>query len=66
MARFEDPDALTGKCGACPYRSICGGSRARAYAVEGDWLASDPSCSYVPPGYRECPRASRRRLQLVE
>ena len=44
----RDPDQLRGKCGCCEYRQICGGSRARAYATTGDWLAEDPSCSYQP------------------
>jgi radical SAM protein len=42
------PDALRGKCGRCEYRTICGGSRARAYAVTGDYLAEDPFCLYNP------------------
>ncbi len=37
-----------GKCGACEYRQLCGGCRARAYALEGDPLAADPSCAYEP------------------
>ncbi|MFB6202005.1 MAG: TIGR04053 family radical SAM/SPASM domain-containing protein [Halorhabdus sp.] len=49
--RLRDPDALTGKCGACEYRSVCGGSRSRAYAYTGDPLASDPLCEYVPADY---------------
>lgn len=40
-----------GYCGACRYKDICGGSRARAYAHYGDPLASDPACVYsLPPG----------------
>lgn len=35
---------LHGACGACRWRDLCGGSRARAYAVTGDPLASDPGC----------------------
>ncbi len=46
--QLRDPDALEGKCGRCEFRSVCGGSRARAYAVTGDHLASDPSCPYMP------------------
>jgi len=49
--RLRDPDALRGKCGACPYRNVCGGSRSRAYAHTGDPLASDPLCAFVPEGY---------------
>jgi len=43
---------LGGRCGRCEYREICGGCRARAYAVDGDFLAEDPSCAYEPAGAR--------------
>jgi len=39
---------LGGKCGACDYRTLCGGCRARALALTGDVLAADPSCVYEP------------------
>jgi radical SAM protein with 4Fe4S-binding SPASM domain len=42
--------ALGGKCGACEYRRVCGGCRARAFARTGDVLEADPSCTYEPPG----------------
>ena len=45
---LRDPEALKGKCAGCEFREICGGSRARAFAVTGDYLASDPSCAYQP------------------
>ncbi|MER3399716.1 MAG: radical SAM/SPASM domain-containing protein [Thermoflexus sp.] len=45
---LRDPDRLKRKCGRCPFRAICGGSRARAYAVTGDPLESDPLCPYSP------------------
>jgi len=48
--QLRDPDALKGKCGRCEFRAICGGSRARAFAVTGDYLAADPSCPYQPAG----------------
>ena len=41
---------LRGKCGACEYRALCGGCRARAFALDGDILAADPSCAYEPTG----------------
>ena len=41
--------SLGGKCGRCEYRQLCGGCRARAFALEGDVLAADPSCVYEPP-----------------
>ena len=45
---LRNPDALKGKCGRCEFRDVCGGSRARAYAPRGDYLAEDPSCVYAP------------------
>jgi AdoMet-dependent heme synthase len=36
--------ALKGKCGRCSYVDICGGCRARSYALTGDFLGADPSC----------------------
>jgi radical SAM protein len=48
---LRDRDALRGKCGACEFRHVCGGSRSRAYANSGDPLGSDPLCPYVPDGY---------------
>ena len=47
--QLRDPSLLKGKCGACDFRSVCGGSRARSYGVTGDYLAPDPSCVYEPP-----------------
>lgn len=53
---LRDADGLGGKCGACPFRRVCGGSRARAWAVLGDPTAEDPLCDYVPKGYEHAPR----------
>ncbi len=41
-------DALGGKCGACEYRRVCCGCRARAYFATGDYLAEEPYCAYQP------------------
>jgi AdoMet-dependent heme synthase len=49
--QLRDRSLLKGKCGVCDFRRACGGSRARAYAVTGDWLAAEPYCAYVPPRY---------------
>ena len=45
---LRDNDALGGKCGRCEFRSVCGGSRARAYGLTGDPFAEDPACIYQP------------------
>lgn len=46
--QLRDPELLKHRCGICPYRDLCGGSRARAYAQSGDYLADDPLCFYYP------------------
>jgi radical SAM protein len=48
FVRLRDPAALTGRCGRCPFRAVCGGSRSRAFAATGDVFASDPLCAYEP------------------
>ena len=40
---------FSGRCGACTYREICGGSRARAFAATGDPLGEDPACPFETP-----------------
>jgi radical SAM protein with 4Fe4S-binding SPASM domain len=45
---IRDYSRLGGKCGLCEYKNICGGSRARAYALTGDIHAADPFCGYQP------------------
>jgi radical SAM protein len=49
---LRDRSRLKGKCGVCEYRDVCGGSRARAYAVTGDHMESEPFCSHVPARYQ--------------
>ena len=45
-------DEYHGRCGVCEFRKVCGGCRARAYAISGDYLAEEPLCSYIPRPYR--------------
>jgi len=35
---------LKGRCGKCRYKDGCGGCRARAYTLTGDYLGEDPNC----------------------
>ena len=48
MRQLRDYPTLKGKCGWCDFRDICGGSRSRSFGVTGDFLASEPYCSYFP------------------
>jgi AdoMet-dependent heme synthase len=45
---LRDPSQLKGKCGRCEFNEVCGGSRARAYALTHDPLAEEPCCAYAP------------------
>jgi len=49
---LRDANRLEGKCGQCEYRHLCGGSRARAYALAGNPFAEEPDCSYTPVALR--------------
>ena len=48
LNEIRDLASYKGKCGQCAYLRVCGGCRARAYAVTGDYLAGDPICWYEP------------------
>jgi radical SAM protein with 4Fe4S-binding SPASM domain len=47
------PDTFSARCGACDYRHLCGGSRARAFAASGDPLGDDPLCLHEPRASRQ-------------
>jgi AdoMet-dependent heme synthase len=49
---LRDPKQLKGKCAVCEYQPVCGGSRARAYAVTGDYLEAEPYCAHIPKKYQ--------------
>jgi radical SAM protein with 4Fe4S-binding SPASM domain len=50
LREIRDLSGYGGNCSVCEYVDICGGCRARAYAMSGDYLASDPICNYQPKG----------------
>lgn len=63
FTELRDASAIRGKCGVCPFKYVCGGSRARAYAMTGDMMEYDPLCSYIPKGWVE-PKKSDELLTL--
>lgn len=50
---LRDFKRYKGRCGSCEYINVCGGCRARAYSVYGDYLEEEPFCSYVPVKMRK-------------
>jgi AdoMet-dependent heme synthase len=49
--QLRDRSLLKGKCAVCEYLPVCGGSRARAWAMTGDPLEAEPFCAHVPARY---------------
>lgn len=52
FTNLRNLDNIKGKCGACEYKRICGGCRARAYEATGDYLEAEPYCVYQPQACR--------------
>ncbi|MFQ5862346.1 MAG: radical SAM protein [Candidatus Brocadiales bacterium] len=48
FTRLRNVNLLGGKCGACEYKKICEGCRARAFYETGDYMAEEPYCIYTP------------------
>lgn len=46
--QMRRPDEYRGRCGYCEFRHVCGGCRARAFALSGDYLGEEPFCVYEP------------------
>ncbi len=61
FTRVRDYEQLKGKCVVCEFKSICGGSRSRAYAITGDPMRSDPYCVYQPAAWQA--RRAKARCQ---
>ncbi|MDP2720221.1 MAG: radical SAM protein [Dehalococcoidia bacterium] len=50
---LRDLSLLKGKCGICEFKKLCGGCRARAYEMTGDYLGPEPYCIYEPAKMKE-------------
>ena len=48
LNNIRDLSLYQGKCGKCEFLESCGGCRARAYEMTGNYLNSDPICNYQP------------------
>ena len=62
--KLRDTAMLEGKCGACEFKHICGGSRSRAYALTGNPYAEESCCVYLPKGYVQAGAIPERATTL--
>lgn len=44
---YQNRDKLTGSCGVCQYKYMCGGCRAVPYVLYGNYHGEDPQCPIV-------------------
>ena len=63
---LRDSSLLQGRCGACEYKLLCGGCRARSLVQTGELMDADPNCSYVPKGVEVIPIQIDRVGEEVE
>jgi len=45
---LRNTNGYQGKCGRCEFRKVCGGCRARAHEISGDFMGEEPYCIYEP------------------
>lgn len=45
---LRNPAMYEGKCGKCEFHHVCGGCRARAFSMTGNYLSEEPLCLYQP------------------
>lgn len=48
FVELRNHSLLKGKCGACEYKTICGGCRARALSIHKNHMEEEPYCVYTP------------------
>ena len=48
FVELRNHNLLKGKCGACEYKTICGGCRARALSIHKNHMEEEPYCVYIP------------------
>lgn len=57
--QFRDQANYKGKCGVCEFHNVCGGCRARAWSMHGDYLEEEPLCVYQPRRSGTLPNAPK-------
>lgn len=59
LVGLRDRSLIGGKCSVCEYLHVCGGSRARAWAMTGDPWAAEPFCAHIPTRWRRMVEAGK-------
>ena len=65
LEKLRDRSNLWGPCRSCPYRNVCGGCRARAYAYFGDPLAPDPGCILAKSYWEKVTQGRRPNIKVL-
>ncbi len=63
---LRTPTAYTGKCGPCAYHRFCGGCRARALTMNGNYLAEEPLCAYRPGKEKHAPEGRSENIDPLD
>ena len=58
---LRDTKSYHGRCGYCEFGRVCGGCRARAYAITRDYLDEEPFCTYQPKRKPKSPEADKKK-----
>lgn len=64
--QMRNPEDYHGRCGVCEYHKVCGGCRARAFAVTSDYMGEEPYCVYMPPASRKSPELDDTDKQILD
>ena len=63
---LRNRELLKGFCGKCPFKYICGGCRARAYAYYRDPLAPDPGCIYNIKEWQKLMEKNKAKIKVAK
>jgi radical SAM protein with 4Fe4S-binding SPASM domain len=61
LKEIRNRSAYKGNCGICEYVTVCGGCRARAFAVTGDYMGPDPVCRLAGGEVKDASRKDGKR-----
>ncbi|MBT3199142.1 MAG: radical SAM protein [Phycisphaerales bacterium] len=66
FCEMRNLDSYHGRCGYCEYRTVCGGCRARAYALTDDYLGEEPFCTHQPAKKPELDDQDKALMSVIQ